>query len=94
MNNYLAAAYGGDTRTLTGIIELLTSIVGATIPIAIALCLLVFFWGIAQSIMSANSGKAEAAAEGRSKMLWGVIALFVIFSLAGLINILDSTFLK
>jgi len=51
------------------------------IPIAFALCLLYFFWGVAKYIKSEGSGKAE----GRQIMIWGVVALFVASSIWGII---------
>ncbi|MEK7642787.1 MAG: hypothetical protein AAB392_03245 [Patescibacteria group bacterium] len=51
------------------------------IPIAFALCLLYFFWGVAKYIKSEGEGKAE----GRSIMLWGIVGLFVASSIWGIV---------
>lgn len=54
------------------------------IPIAFALCLLYFFWGVAQYVRNA-AGSEKAAEEGKRVMVWGVIALFVLSSVWGII---------
>lgn len=58
------------------IIELLNGVV-------ILLALLFFFWGTAKYINSA--GDEKAAKEGKDIMIWGAIALFVAFSLGGIL---------
>lgn len=54
------------------------------VPLAFGLCLLYFFWGVAKYIGKAGSDKG--AEEGKSTMVWGVIALFVLFSVWGIIR--------
>ena len=56
------------------------------IPIAFALCLMYFFWGVAKYIREEGEGKED----GRKVMLWGVIALFVAFSIWGIIRFMRS----
>jgi hypothetical protein len=67
-----------------------TSIVSTIlIPIAFALCLLYFFWGIAKYIgIFAGSDKAEE--EGKRVMVWGVVGLFVVSSIWGIIAFVTS----
>ena len=60
------------------------------IPIAFALCLLYFFWGIAQYIRGA--GDEKAVEEGRRIMVWGVVALFIVFSIWGIIGFIKDEF--
>ncbi len=59
------------------------TIINMLIGICAALALLVFFWGIVKYIASA--GDADKAKEGKSIMIYGVIALFVLFSVFGLV---------
>lgn len=65
-------------------------IISIATPIVVALALLFFFWGLAMYIM--NSGDEEKKAEGRNIMLWGIIALFVMVSVWGLVQMLSNTF--
>jgi len=63
-------------------------IVGILIPILIALAFLVFVWGLITFILS--SGDEAAKDEGKRRMIWGVIALFVIVSIWGIIGLLQT----
>src|SRR3989344_783379 len=65
-------------------------IVSLLIPIVFALALLYFFWGLAQYIL--NSGDEAAQGEGRRKMIWGVVALFVMSAVWGLVRFIGTTF--
>ncbi len=78
---------GGVGGVLTTIGGLLTRI----IPIIFALAMIYFFWGVAKYVLAA--GDPKAAGEGKSIMIYGVIALAVMASVYGLINILQSTLL-
>lgn len=58
-------------------------------PIIVALALLAFFWGLVTYIF--QSGDAEKRKKGLSIMIWGIIALFVMLSIFGIINALQDT---
>ena len=60
----------------------------ATVVVA-ALALLVFFWGLVKFISKA--GDQAAIEEGRKLMIWGVLALFVMVSVWGILHILQET---
>lgn len=75
---------GGLILSAKGIINTLIGIVGA-------LALLVFFWGLVKYI--ANAGDEKAKAQGRNIMVGGVIALFVMFSVWGIIRFLQGELL-
>lgn len=55
-----------------------------------SLALLVFMWGIVKYITSA--GDEDKAKEGKSIMIYGVVALFVMFSVFGLVNFVRDSF--
>lgn len=57
------------------------------IPLAFALCLFYFFWGVAKYIRSVGG---ESKDEGKSIMVWGVVGLFIAFSIWGIINFIQS----
>jgi hypothetical protein len=73
---------GGVLDTLGGIINTLT-------PIVVALAVLFFFWGLANYIL--KTGDEEGRAGARHMMIWGVIILFVMVSVFGLIGLLRDT---
>ncbi|MFQ5662115.1 MAG: hypothetical protein ACE5F2_02590, partial [Candidatus Paceibacteria bacterium] len=66
------------------------ALVNALVPIAIGFAVLFFFWGLAKYIL--NAGDEEKKSEGRNIMIWGLIALFIMVSIWGIINVLAETF--
>ncbi len=54
------------------------------IPILASFALLFFIWGV--GIFMLNSGDSKTREEGKQRMLWGVIAMFVLLSLFGIIQ--------
>jgi len=72
---------------LSGISSLITSIgniIKQLIPIFFAIAIVYFFWGLVQYIRAAGDPKAAEA--GKSHMIWGLIALFIMVSVYGLIG--------
>ncbi len=59
-------------------------------PIAVGVALLVFIWGMIQFI--AKAGSEEERSAGRQRMIWGVVALFAIVSIWGLVGFVSETF--
>ena len=59
------------------------SIVSTLLPVVVAIALLGFFWGLAKFIFAA--GDESKKEEGKRVMVWGVIALFVMVSVWGLV---------
>ena len=70
--------------SLQTLIRAIGSILNILIPILAAAALLVFFWGLVKFILKLG-GDAKAVEEGRNKMVWGLISLFIIVSLWGII---------
>lgn len=68
------------------IVKPLGGIVGLLIPIVFALALLYFFWGLAQYILSEEHDKDKA----KKRMLWGIIALFVMSAVWGLVKFIQT----
>ncbi len=57
-----------------------------TLTIVVAgVALLVFFWGLAMFIFKVG-GDETAVKEGKTLMIWGIIALFVMVSIWGIIR--------
>jgi hypothetical protein len=77
------------TRDAGGLVGLIGQIVSSLIPIASMLAILFFFYGLALYIL--KSGDPEAAAEGKSIMIWGILALFVMTSIYGIIGFLQRS---
>lgn len=59
------------------------------IPLAFALCLFYFFWGVAKYIRSGAGGE-KAAEEGKQVMVWGIVGLFIATSIWGIITFIRT----
>ena len=57
----------------------------------LALGVVVFFWGIVQFIWAKREGNASKTQEGQSFMVWGLIAIFVMFSIWGIVIFAQNT---
>lgn len=68
-------------QTIQAILIAFTRVVAVIIPVAFALILLAFFWGVAKFVLSVGE---EGKTEGKTILLWGVIALFVASSVWGI----------
>ena len=68
----------------------IVEIVNNAVILIIALAVAYFLWGVAKYIL--HSDDAKAMEEGRSMMIYGIIAIFVMVSMWGLVNLLDATF--
>lgn len=60
------------------------------IPLIIGIGGLYFMWGVVQYVTAGDSEDKKSA--GRSMMIYGIIALFVMISVWGLVNLLSGTF--
>jgi hypothetical protein len=80
-------------QSLTGLVTLVTemqNVLNNLYPFLFGLAIIYFFWGVAKYILAA--GDPKAAAEGRSIMIWGIVALAVMASIYGLIFFLQNAF--
>ncbi len=59
-------------------------------PLVLAAALLVFIWGVIKYVIAA--GDSNEREEGRKFMLYGIIGLFVMVSIWGLVSVLINTF--
>ncbi len=73
------AAFSG----VLGLLADIKLIIVQLIPVMFGIALIFFFWGMVQFISQAGNDKTRE--EGKKKMLWGVIALFVMLSIYGIL---------
>ncbi len=89
-NTGVGSYTGGRPRTFYDLI--VNTIIGGMITPVITLivsgAVVVFLWGIFKFIKS--EGKEKEA--GRDMMVWGIVGIFVMVSVWGLVNILRGTF--
>ncbi len=83
-------ASAGNITDFSSLVSLFIGYVKAIIPLIIALTLLVFLWGIFKLVFSGDSDKAVE--EGKKFMTWGIVSLFVMVSVWGLVRLFTKTF--
>lgn len=64
------------------------SLLDDAVKIIIGLAFLFFLWGLMKFVLS--SGNEDKIADGRRVMLWGIIALFVMLSIWGIVALIRS----
>jgi hypothetical protein len=84
---FAASATGGLHNLLTQV----STLVGRLVPFFIGLALVAFLWGVLRYIFTASGG--EDKKEAKMFMVWGIVALAVMVSVWGLVNLLRETLL-
>jgi len=77
-----------SAATLKDTLVLFSQFLNGLIGLFITLAIVVFFWGLIKYLWSMDS---ENAHEGLKIMFWGLIAIFVMVSIWGIIRLLQST---
>ena len=75
-------------QDLQGFVQFFLEVANLIIPLLIALSLLSFFKGLVAFI--AKSGSEAEVAKGKNLMIWGLLALFVMVSIYGILAWLKS----
>lgn len=70
------------------ILNLFSRIVSALIPIVIGIAVLMFLWGVLKYVTASDE---DGQKEARTTMISGIVVLFVMVSIWGLVNILGDT---
>ena len=80
---FAVAAPTTNLGFLTTLVNQIGSAIKALIPVIFGLAIIYFFWGLVQYIRSA--GDPKKASEGKSIMIYGIIAIAVMVSVYGLV---------
>ncbi|MHB1330391.1 MAG: pilin [Minisyncoccota bacterium] len=71
------------------LLENIGDLVSAALPIVVGLALLGFFWGLMKFIFSA--GDEDAKEKGKQIMIYGIVALFVMVAVWGLVEFIAES---
>jgi len=71
-----------------GTINLVEDWIERLTPLVIGAAMLFFLYGLMKFVL--NSGNEEAKEEGKRIMIWGIISLFVMVSVWGLVGLLNQ----
>lgn len=80
-------------RTFAELAAYLGGIMNSAIGVLITAALVFYFWGAAQHLLKMESGEG-ASPEFRKFLLMGVVVIFVMVSVWGILEILRNTFLS
>jgi hypothetical protein len=87
----LAFAQGSaNLTTISQVLNRFQAIINLIIPFIVGLAVLVIIWGVFGYVTSA--GDEEKRGEAKQFILWGVIGVFIMVSVWGLVNILVNSF--
>lgn len=75
-------------QTIRAFLTQVQWIANLLIPIIVSIVLMFFFWGVA--IFMLNAGDSKQREDGKRKMLWGIIAVFVVLSILPIIQMIGS----
>jgi hypothetical protein len=81
----------GDFKSIGHILNWFTCLIaGSVVPLLMSIATIMFIWGVIEYVINAeDSAKRE---EGRNFIIWGIISLFVLVSVWGIIKLLTGTF--
>ena len=81
-----AVAFAQSLGNLETLLRSVGRLIDIALPIVVAIALLAFFWGIIKFIF----GGEEAKKEGKTLMIWGLVGLFVMVSVWGLVRFIGN----
>lgn len=79
--------FAQDMSWLNSILTQFRPILERLTAILITISFIVFVWGLITFIF--NSGDEKVVSDGKRRMVWGTIALFVVISVFGLVSLLQ-----
>ncbi len=78
------------TRTVDGFLNYVIYLAGRALPLLILVAVVLLLFGIVKTFFFSSSD--DGRKEGKSFIIWGIVALFVMVSVWGLVNVLRATF--
>ncbi len=92
ITSFLALPHIGYAQAVSNfeqLVQKIYNIVSSFVPIIVSLTVIVFLWGIFQLV---RSNSEDARSDAIKVITFGVVALFVMVSVWGLVAILSNTF--
>lgn len=79
-------------QTFKGLVDSFYGILSGLVPLIVALAVVFFLYGVQKYILAGAS--EEKVKEGRNMMIYGIIGLFVMVSVWGLVRLVTLTFFQ
>jgi hypothetical protein len=77
-----------SSLNFSGLINQLVNVINAIIPVLGSIALLIFFYGLVKYVY--GSSDSHSHNDGKELIIWGLVAIFVLFSVWGIINVFKS----
>ena len=84
------AADGGAGENLADFFNQVNAIINLIIPFLVGIAVFIIIWGVFNYI--AGAGDEEKRAQAKSFIVWGVVGVFIMLSIWGLVSILVNSF--
>jgi len=88
---FLSPVFAFATDDFAGVLQIGQDLIKGLFPILVTLAVIYFLWGVIKYIRLSDN--PEERTKGRDLMIHGIIAIAVMVSLWGLVDILVDTFL-
>jgi hypothetical protein len=75
-------------RTFSDLADLVTNLINGGIGVALILGIVIYFWGVVSTLPHQSKGDGERL---RTQLVWGIAALFIMFSVWGILGLLRNT---
>jgi|GEM_PF-2411330 hypothetical protein len=76
--------------TFASIVQNIVSLINLTVGVLLALAVVVFFIGLVRYIR--ESGDAKGHAEAKERIIWSLVAIFVLVSIWGILAVMNTAF--
>lgn len=86
---FLPAITFAQATDFKSAVSIVIGLIKSLVPLVVALTLLVFIWGVFQLV---RSNSEDSRKEALAIVTYGIVSLFVMVSVWGLVSILTSTF--
>jgi hypothetical protein len=83
--------FAANITTFADLVDFILVALNSVIPVVFGLALVAFLWGVTKTILSFDSSP-KAIAEARNFMIYGILGMFVMVSVWGLVYFVKNTF--
>ncbi len=90
LSNSASQSAAPSKMSIAGLVNWLVGLLNYIVRLIVLLALIAFLYGILKLVFVDASNETERA-KARKFMLWGIVSLFVMVSVWGLVNVLKST---
>ncbi len=74
--------------TLKSFVDDIVSLINTAVPVLISLAIVLFFYHSGVGIFGTSSGDTASRAKLKETLIWGIIIIFVMVSIWGILNLL------